>query len=294
MDTDQTLRHSRSAVTFDSFGDRLSALLFTPHGSGPWPVLLICHGAGEFKENYEEMAGALAARGIASFIPDLHGHGLDCPVPFRLSMDEWVGDVRAAIDWLSIQPNIDKSRIGALGLSSGGTAILEAAVVDSRLRALVALDATVMDTLPWSMSLTMRGIAALGKVKKILTGKDITISLLKDMETLELAVDKDVNESLKIHPGKMRAFGAFPLPGAIDAFIVSTIKRVGKITAPTLVVWGKEDKLDPPETGRKLFEALNCIKSLEIVEGNGHVGHLDQNRHEVFRLTADWLEKHLG
>ncbi|MCB1211562.1 MAG: alpha/beta hydrolase, partial [Verrucomicrobiales bacterium] len=74
--------------------------MVTPPGKGPWPVLVICHGAGEFKENYQEMASALAARGIASFIPDMHGHGLNCEVPFRLSMKEWVGDVRAAVRWI--------------------------------------------------------------------------------------------------------------------------------------------------------------------------------------------------
>ncbi len=280
-------------VVFESQGDRLPALLVTPPGPGPWPVLLICHGAGEFKENYQEMASALAAQGIASFIPDMHGHGLNCEIPFRLSMKEWVGDIRAAVRWIEACPELDECRIGAAGLSSGGTAILEAALEEPRLKTLVAMDATVMDTLPLTISLTMRILSVVGWIKKLVMGKDVTISLLKDMENLELAVDPEVNNMLKLHPGKRRAFGAFPLPGAIDAFVVTTIKRVGKIEVPTLVIWGEEDKLDPPSTGQKLFNALTCVKHFEVVSGNGHVGHLDQNRHEVFRLTADWLKRYL-
>ena len=60
-----------------------------------------------------------------------------------------------------------------------------------------------------------------------------------------------------------------------------------------LVLWGEEDKVDPPETARRLFEALTCQKQLHIIPGNGHVGHLDRNRDKVFALTADWVLKTL-
>ena len=57
----------------------------------------------------------------------------------------------------------------------------------------------------------------------------------------------------------------------------------------TLVLWGEDDKLDPPETARLLYEALSCKKQLHIIAGNGHVGHLDRNKDQVFALTADWV-----
>jgi pimeloyl-ACP methyl ester carboxylesterase len=85
----------------------------------------------------------------------------------------------------------------------------------------------------------------------------------------------------------------FPLPGAVQAFIVDTIKRVPQIRVPTLVIWGEDDKLDPITTGQKLHQTLTCEKELAIVPGNGHVGHLDRNRVKVFELTSSWLVKHL-
>ena len=66
------------------------------------------------------------------------------------------------------------------------------------------------------------------------------------------------------------------------------------IRVPTLVIWGEDDKLDPVSTGEELHKRLTCEKKLIVVPGNGHVGHLDRNRHEVFRVTSDWLSKHLG
>jgi pimeloyl-ACP methyl ester carboxylesterase len=45
--------------------------------------------------------------------------------------------VSAAVDWLSARPEIDPRRIGAFGLSFGGYVLLQAAVTELRLRALV-------------------------------------------------------------------------------------------------------------------------------------------------------------
>jgi pimeloyl-ACP methyl ester carboxylesterase len=75
---------------------------------------------------------------------------------------------------------------------------------------------------------------------------------------------------------------------------VNTIERVSRITIPTLVLWGEDDQLDPPETARLLYDALICKKQLHIIPGNGHVGHLDRNRGQVFTLTANWALENLA
>src|SRR5438094_78027 len=93
------------------------------------PVLIICHGAGEFKENYFELCELLAGRGVATLAIDMHGHGQSAGERFYVTMRQWVADVQAAIDFLLTHPKIDGKKIGAFGLSSGGTAILEAAVI---------------------------------------------------------------------------------------------------------------------------------------------------------------------
>jgi pimeloyl-ACP methyl ester carboxylesterase len=113
------------------------------------------------------------------------------------------------------------------------------------------------------------------------------------MGPIHLASDPEVNQRLVTHPKFLEAFMAFPLPGAAQAFFVDTIKRVPSITAPTLVIWGEEDQLDPPETARRLFAALTCKKRLEIISGNGHAGHLDRQKQKVFELTSEWILENL-
>jgi uncharacterized protein len=281
-------------VHFQSLGDKISGMLFIPASNEPLPALIVCHGAGEFKENYVELCETLASRGVASLAMDMHGHGASGGEPYCIRMSEWVPDVRAAIGFLAAHPKIDGNRIGAFGLSSGGTAILEAAIVDARLKALVALDATTRNSLPLPLTAFLKLLVLAGKIKKGCTGREWRMPLAKMSGEFHLASDPEVQKKLVADPRALAAFMNFPFPGGAEAFFVDTLKRVSRIQAPTLVLWGEDDKLDPPESGRLLFNALTCEKELHVIPGNGHVGHLDRNRDKVFALTADWVLKKTG
>lgn len=279
-------------VSFPSLGDEIRAVLVSATGIKPDALLLVAHGAGEQKENYLQLASHLARRGVLCLLMDMHGHGESGGRRYHVRMKEWQADIHAALDFVQTRPDLRRFRVGAFGLSSGGTAILEAAISEPRLAALVALDATVRNTLPLSVTLSMRTLSLAGWIKTLLTGKDLRISIMRLLDEVELASDPDINAKLRTDPGKARAFSAFPMPGAAEAFFVNTLKRVSQVKAPTLVIWGEDDQLDPVSTAHALFAALTCEKQLEIVPGNGHVGHLDRHREHVFDLTADWILKH--
>lgn len=281
-------------IVLESLGKKIAGTLFLPESSEPSSVLILCHGAGEFKENYFELCETLTAKGVAALAIDMHGHGQSEGERFHVKMTEWVADVVTAVNFLSKHPRIDPKKIAAFGLSSGGTAILEAALVEPRLKALVALDATVRDSMPFGLSLFMKSLVLLGKIKRLITNKDLHIPLAKLSGGIHLASDPEIDRRLQADPKALEAYSAYPLPGAAQAFFVDTIKRVSAITVPTLVIWGEDDQLDPPATAKLLFNALTCKKNLHIIPGNGHVGHLDRNRSKVFSLTCAWLEENLG
>jgi pimeloyl-ACP methyl ester carboxylesterase len=283
----------RERVTIESLEETLQGLLFLPQTAGRLPAVILCHGAGDFKENYFELAEYLSERGIASLVIDMHGHGESGGNRFHVEMREWVPDVRAALDFLSAHSRIDHTRIGAFGLSSGGTAVIEAALVDSRIKALVLLDATVRDSLPKAMSLSMRFLNLVGRVKRGFTSRDLLLPLAKMSGELHLVSDPEINKRLLSNERALEPFNAFPLPGAAEAFFVDTINRVGSVRAPTLVLWGEDDKVDPPETAKLLHERLTCKKQLHIIAGNGHLGHLDRHKEKVFGLTCEWLLENL-
>jgi uncharacterized protein len=283
------MRTYREPISFQSLGVPIAGALFVPEGSCSAPAVIVCHGAGEFKENYYGLCEFLADKGIASLALDMHGHGESGGDRFHVRMTEWVADVRAAVSLLAQHPQIDTEAIGAFGLSSGGTAILEAALIDPRLAFLVPLDATIRNSMPLPLSVLFRGLILLGKLKERLTGEDLRLPMIKLFNLMKLASDPEIERRIRENPRTGEALKHFPLPGAAEAFFVDTLTRVSSITAPTLVLWGEDDELDPPKTAHLLFRALTCRKSIEVVHGNGHVGHLDRNREKVFALTADWV-----
>jgi pimeloyl-ACP methyl ester carboxylesterase len=52
-------------------------------------------------------------------------------------------------------------------------------------------------------------------------------------------------------------------------------KRIHRITAPTLLVWGEHDRLVPRAYAKEFAGRLTNTR-LEVVPGGGHAPHLEQ------------------
>jgi pimeloyl-ACP methyl ester carboxylesterase len=139
----------------------------------------------------------------------------------------------------------------------------------------------------------MKFLGAIGHIKRVLTKDDLRISMIGPFKKVEAASDPEVNRRWKENPKVLKMWSAFPIPGASPSLIVDTLKRVHLITCPTLVIHGEDDKVDPVKSAQMLFQALTCIKSLHIVPGNGHLGHMDRNKGVVMQLTGEWAQTHL-
>jgi pimeloyl-ACP methyl ester carboxylesterase len=95
------------------------------------------HGAGSTRTDTLDHAAVLAEHGYGVLMMDARGHGLSG----GRAMDfGWFGDldVRAGVDFLAAQPDVDPDRIGVLGLSMGGEEAIGAAAADLRVRAVIA------------------------------------------------------------------------------------------------------------------------------------------------------------
>lgn len=288
------MKVKRTSVVLSSRSEQIAGTLFLPQAPPCRPALILCHGALDFKENYFDLAGFLAQRGIASLALDMHGNGESQGRRNHVQIFEWVDDIRSAVDFLEKVPGIDSRGIGAFGFSSGGTAVLEAALVEPRLKALIALDATVRNPLNFTDSLVMRMLLLLGHLKRFFTGDDLHLDMRNAFSRTEVASDPDVNEHWKTNPRVLDIWSSFPLPGAAQSVFVDTITRVSAIRIPTLVLHGERDRIDPPETARLLYQRLTCEKQLCIIEESGHLGHLDRNRGTVMELVTHWAHSHLA
>ena len=89
---------------------------------------------------------------MMSYIKQLHPAGYNC-LAFDSrchgksdddkfsSMVKYMEDIRAAIDYSEKQPNVDKNKIGLLGLSMGGAASIYTASLDKRIKSVVTVGA---------------------------------------------------------------------------------------------------------------------------------------------------------
>ncbi|HEU0235238.1 MAG TPA: alpha/beta fold hydrolase [Candidatus Limnocylindrales bacterium] len=139
--------------------DPIPAILVRPTGSGPWPAVVILHGAGRSKEDNLVDARTLARRGIVAVLVDLRGHGErstriadmeDGAVPILDYLPACAGsaqDVSRVAAYLRAVPGLCTGVVGAAGASMGGQAALLAAIADPSLDPL-ALFSPMIHELP--------------------------------------------------------------------------------------------------------------------------------------------------
>jgi len=287
---------------FKSLGDKIKCTLFLPDAPSSkssanlFPSVIFCHGAIDYKEHFFEFAEFLAENGYAALAMDMHGHGESEGARYHVRMQQWVPDIIAGLEFLSLHELIDESRIGAIGFSSGGTAILEAAIqqVSSKeptsLKALVTLDATVKTIINPVETVVFKAISSLGRVKRKLLGRDIQIPLYDLAVKVPASCNPEINDAIHSDPYFEEGYKAYPLPGAVESLIIDTIRRVDKITIPVCVIHGEEDRVDSPDTARELYNKLKSTKALHIIPQSGHIGHLDYQKDKIYGLAKAWFD----
>lgn len=129
-------------VTFvNRYGITLAADMYTPkNASGKLPAIAVSGPFGAVKEQSSGLyAQQLAERGFLTIAFDPSFTGESGGMPRRVaSPDINTEDFSAAVDFLSVQPNVDADRIGILGICGWGGIAIEAAINDPRIKATVA------------------------------------------------------------------------------------------------------------------------------------------------------------
>ena len=129
-------------VTFvNRYGITLAADLYEPkNAAGKLAAIAVSGPFGAVKEQCSGLyAQTLAERGFLTIAFDPSFTGESGGTPRRMaSPDINTEDFQAAVDFLSTQPNVDSERIGILGICGWGGLALNAAALDTRIKATVA------------------------------------------------------------------------------------------------------------------------------------------------------------
>lgn len=98
------------------------------------PTMLLAHGLLDSKWTLLRLVPWLHEAGYHVMLIDFRGHGGSSRAPTSIGPDE-VAEVQAALDWLEAEGAAD--RVAGLGMSLGAAALLNTAVQDGRIDALV-------------------------------------------------------------------------------------------------------------------------------------------------------------
>ncbi len=130
----------RKVIFTNRYGITLVADLYEPKEyEGKLSAIAVCGPFGAVKEQASGLyAQTMAERGFLSiaFDPSYTGESSGTP-RYMASPDINTEDFQAAVDFLSVQENVDSERIGIIGICGWGGMALNAASLDTRIKATV-------------------------------------------------------------------------------------------------------------------------------------------------------------
>ena len=133
---------NHNKVTFrNRYGITLAADLYVPkNASGKLPAIAVCGPFGAVKEQSSGLyAQEMAERGFLTiaFDPSFTGESGGTP-RYMASPGINTEDFQAAVDYLSLREDVDPEKIGITGVCGWGGLALNAAALDTRIKATVA------------------------------------------------------------------------------------------------------------------------------------------------------------
>lgn len=286
-------------LPFFSNGYRLDADLHLPDDAGagaPYPVIIASSGYQGLKVLHpKRFARTLTPLDYAVLAFDYRGFGLSEGERGRLTPQDWAEDIRAAVDRVTVDAELDASRIGLLGWAMGGGVAVAEASEDSRVRAIAALNCisdgtrstrNMHDEQSWTTLLTRieadRGRRATSARSEITSPWDI---VRLDLDT---STDGYVVEELYKAPG----FGSGVTLESADLLLrFSPQNMVHRVAGrPLLILHGTHNELHHPEEAQSLYDHACEPKQLVWLNGSGHTEWMFDD-HPTFQKVLRILDE---
>lgn len=136
-----TFAAKSKTVAYKSGDEVVHGVLYTPHGKGPFPALVVIHEWWGLVPWVKEQAARLADQGYVTLAVDLYrGKATDSPEVAHelmrgLPEDRANRDLLAAVAYLKSRKDVKADRIGSIGWCMGGGYSLDLAIADPNLAA---------------------------------------------------------------------------------------------------------------------------------------------------------------
>lgn len=243
-------------------------------GTGRGSPVLLVHGLGGSANGFYKVILPLRRRFSRVVAPDLPGHGFS-PLPaVPLGL-------RAQLDVLSsFCDQVVRDRAFAVGNSLGGALCIEMADGRPDLVRALGLIAPAGAQLPEAR---LAEVFAAMKVRSSADARALTRRLFHRAPWVALLFAAELRQ-LYDTPA-VRAIMA-----DIDHTVFLTPGVLSGLSVPTLLLWGGSEKLLPPEAIDYFRAHLPPQATVRVVEGFGHVPHIERPG-EVVKYLVDFADR---
>lgn len=284
-------------VEFYSEGSNVKGILYQPENDKEKkPAIVLCHGFAGVKElllpGYAE---EFSRRGFVALTFDYRGFGESEGERGKLSPYAQVTDIRNALTYIQSLPEVDPEQLGLWGTSFGGANAITAAAHDKRVKGLC-------------VQLTF------GDGKRVITGnltgeeKEKLESMLNKIwtravtrnQSMQVPINKILTDeqSIEFYNKTVADFPEFnikiPFLTIKETIEYQPEKYLDSLHIPIQIIAAENDKVNPGEESRILYEKANNPKELIMIEGATHYELYEGEKFkEVVNKQIEWFRKYL-
>lgn len=301
--------HSKVAF-HNRYGITLAADLYIPKGaSGRLPAIAVCGPFGAVKEQSSGLyAQTMAESGFLTlaFDPSFTGESGGQPRHVA-SPDINTEDFCAAVDFLSVQDNVDPERIGIIGICGWGGMAINAAAMDTRIKATVASTMYDMTRVSANGYFDSENTAEARYEKK----KAMNVQRTEDYRNGSYALAGGVVDPLPedapqfvkdyyayyktprgYHPRSLNSNGGWNITSSLSFMNMPLLQYSQEIRSAVLLVHG--EKAHSCYFSRDAFQKLTGDnKELLIIPGASHVDLYDRMDVIPFEKLKRFFEEYL-
>jgi len=254
------------------------------HGSGAdGTVVVLMHGFAEHCRRYDELAEHLLQRGIAVCRIDARGHGRSSGQRgYVASYDDHVGDLRAYVERVAaLAPG---RPLALLGHSNGGLTAIRALQ-----HGLPAVSSLVLTNPYLQLRAARKPVPdALARWLSRVAGR---LPLPNGLRPGDLTHDVRLQEAVRRDPWVHRVATPRWYWSALLAGRAA-LEEASKLALPLLLILGAADPVAEPSASRAFYERVAALdKQLVLRQGELHEVLNEVERHSLFALISDWLER---
>ena len=297
-------------ITFKNrYGITLAADLYQPKdATGQLPALVVSGPFGAVKEQSSGLyAQTMAERGFVTLAFDPSYTGESGGEPRNIaSPDINTEDFSAAVDCIGMQKNVDRERIGMIGICGWGGMALNATASDKRIKAVVAstmYDMTRLMSKGYNDSVTLeqrtQALAQLSKqrwedVKNGTPAYQAPYNVLKGGEPqFMLDYHEYYMTPRGYHPRAVNSGNAWSQTTPLSFMNMPILTYIKEISPrPTLFIHG--EKAHSLYMAKTAYENAAEPKELMIIPGASHIDLYDQMDVIPFDKLTNFFKQHLA